>query len=134
MPATLITNLGAIVATIPQIKRVYADPPDSISEFPCAMIYTVGGDMEAQGVGHFRVFHNLELDIYSNMNVTAEAIAEARIWPGLLFPLLAADMTLSAAAASTDGVISYVSGPMPYGTDMHYGVKFSIRYKMITTY
>ena len=135
MPATIIDNLKTMLGTVAQIERVYDDPPESLSEFPSAMVYTTGGEVGGMGSGNMREFHDLVIDIYSHRNVLPQAIDEAKIWPGIMFPKLIGDPTLTGAASAIDGEIQYISGPMEYGRDnTYYGVRFTLRYKKITTY
>jgi hypothetical protein len=124
-----INALNVIAATLPGIKRVYADPPESISEFPCAMTYIESGFYDT--AAGWRGTHTLILDIYESRTVIQQAIDAAKSWPDKVRVALKAkhdgDNTWGGAISHVgDGQMffRYRAGPMLYNDIQHYGVRF----------
>lgn len=128
---TAVDALVTLAGTLTGLTRMYADPPPSISEFPCGMAYIESGEYIAGPSAHGN--HNLVLVIYESNTVTPQAIDRAKRWPDLVRTLLTANLTLSGTAShvgNKDRLFSYRAGPMPYNDILHYGVRFVIPVKV----
>jgi hypothetical protein len=129
---TAIAALNAVVAGLDGIGRVYADPPESINEPPCAIVYMESGtyiDSPAGGHG----MHVLIVEIYEKRTILQQAVNAAKPWPDKLRAALRANLTLSSTVSHVgDGQMffSYRAGPMPYNEITHYGIRFRIPVKV----
>ena len=128
---TAVDALVTLAGTLTGLTRMYADPPPSISEFPCGMAYIESGEYIAGPSAHGN--HNLVLVIYESNTVTPQAIDRAKRWPDVVRTLLTANLTLSGTAThvgNKDRLFRYRDGPMPYNDILHYGVRFVIPVKV----
>lgn len=126
-----VDALVTLAGTLDGLDRMYADPPASISEFPCGMAYIESGEYIAGPSAHGN--HSLVLVIYESNTVTPQAIDRAKRWPDLVRVLLRDNLTLSGTAShvgNKDRFFSYRAGPMPYNDILHYGVRFTIPVKV----
>lgn len=129
---TAITNINTILSGITGIRRVYADPPESISEFPAAMTYIKSGELTVVSAGLARNMHSLSVDIYHARQVLPQAVNESKVWPGLVLAALAADQTLGGAVTHIVWPVRYTAGALRYGGQfVHYGVRFEIVVKLM---
>lgn len=129
-----IDALTTLAGTLDGLRRMYTDPPPSISEFPCGMVYIESGEYTQITRCAGRGDHNLVLAIYESNTITAQAIRRANRWPDLVRTLLRANLTLSGTVnyigISNNQLFSYRAGPMPYNDILHYGVRFVIPVKI----
>ena len=125
-----IPALRTVVDTLPGL-RVYTDPPESINEFPSAIVYSNTGEMNLLSGGFQHNYHELYVDIYHTVGRLAQSIDAAKAWPDLLFNAIVADnyATIYPVATNERASISYRTGPMPYNGVVHFGVRFTIRLK-----
>lgn len=128
---TAINALNSVVAGIAGIKRTYADPPESVSEFPSAMTY-IGEGIYLDGPASHGI-HTLILDIYESRQVLAQAVDSAKQWPEKVYTALSANDTLNSTVSHVGGrdfFIRYRAQPMEYNANIHYGVRFWIPVKV----
>lgn len=130
-----ITGLRTRLATMAGLKRVYVDPPESISDFPSLMVYSREGIMYYTASGGYSL-HTLVADIYHARQYLPETIDAAKVWPDLAFAALKADQRLGGAVShvvwdTTGGVgLRYQMLPMQYNQNLHFGVRFTITVKV----
>lgn len=125
----LIDTVRTHVAALPGLARTYDDPPESMQEFPCAIVYAARGEYEFGAVG--RSFHTVIVEIHHNRQVLPEAMDAAKVWPDRLYTELAA-----ADDIYIYDRMRYVCGGLPYGRaggteETHYGVRFEIPCKVM---
>lgn len=129
---TAIAGLRTAVATVTGLTRVYDDPPESISEFPCAMVYVESGvytDTPAGGYG----MHTLIVDIYESRTVLPQAVNNAKQWPDKLRTVILTDRTLGGTVSHIGDAVqffSYRALPLPYNDNVHYGMRFRVPVKV----
>jgi len=131
--ATTITALRTVIDTIPNL-RVYADPPESINEFPSAIVYSLDGTYQLGSADLTRAYHTLIVDIYHARQMLPQAIDSAKAWPDLVYGAIRDAMTagtLDVVATGGRSEVNYRTTPLPYGEIMHFGVRFTIRLKEV---
>ena len=111
------------------MKRAYADPPESISEFPSAIVYVTGGQLSASAAGGVSL-HTLAVEIYHARQVLPQAVDAAKVWPDLMFAALKADMTLGGAVSHINWPVTYKALPLRYGDQIYYGMRFEVTVKI----
>lgn len=123
----LVTTLGAVTG----IERAYADPPESLSEFPCLIAYAGSGTMEVMSAGVGKNIHTVIVEIHHSRTIIQEAIDQAKVWPDQVLAAL-----YTAQKTSTLMVVwpvFYESTALGYNQEMHYGVRFRIPVKDMVT-
>jgi len=131
--ATTITALRTVIDTIPNL-RVYADPPESINEFPSAIVYSLDGVYQLGSADHNRTYHTLIVDIYHARQMLPQAIDSAKAWPDLVYGVIRDALTagtLDVVATGGRAEINYRTMSLPYGEIVHFGVRFTIRLKEV---
>lgn len=124
-----IDGLRAVVATLAGMKRVYADPPESISEFPSAIVYVSGGELNATASGGHNL-HTLVIEIYHARQVLAQAVDSAKVWPDRVYAALKADMTLGGSVSHVNWPVTYKASGLRYNEVLHYGMRFEVQVKI----
>lgn len=126
-----LTALGVKMAAMTGLTRWYSDPPEALAEFPCGLAYANSGDFTLQGGGWAIGRHVLTINIYHSRQVLPSAIDAAKVWPYRVLAALAADMDISNTVETWDvAPLRYRFGPLPYGSETHYGVSFDITVKI----
>lgn len=126
-----VDALNIVAAALSGMRRNYADPPESISEFPCSMAYIDSGVYIAGPAQHGN--HILILDIYEARQVLAQAVDSAKQWPDKVRTALTANLTLNDTVSHVGDATQffrYRAQPMPYNDAIHYGVRFWIPVKV----
>jgi len=121
---TVIDTLRTHVAHLTGLTRVYDDPPESMSEFPCAIVYPYRGNYEANASGG-RSFHTLIVEIHQSRQVLPQAMDAAKVWPDRLFAELKAATDLHIVWP-----FNYTAAGLQYATEVHYGVRFEVQVKV----
>ena len=124
---TAINEFRNVIATVPGLKRVYTDPPESISEFPCAVVYLKSGEMTHAG----QCFHDFVADIYHARQVLPQAVNEAKVWPDRVFSVLKANYRLNNSVDHIVYPIRYEAVAMQYNEMTHYGIRFKVQIKIV---
>lgn len=123
----LVTTLGGMTG----IVRAYADPPESLSEFPCLIAYAGSGTSEVISAGVGKNLHTVIVEIHHSRTVIQEAIDQAKVWPDRVLAAL-----YTAQKTNTLTVVwpfFYESIPLGYNQEVHYGVRFRIPIKEMVT-
>lgn len=131
--AATITALRTAIDTIPNL-RVYTDPPESINEFPAALVYSASGDMQFGSAGLARNYHTLNVDIYHSMQRLAQAVSDAQAWPPLVYDAIETAYNagdIDVVSSNGRAAISYQMRPLPYNNNVHFGVRFTVRLKEV---
>jgi hypothetical protein len=128
---TIIANLRTAMRTISGLARVYDDPPESINDFPSAIVFAGRGEMSVVSDGLARNFHTILIQIYHSRQVLPEAIDAAKVWPDRVQAALNADQTLGGSVAHVVWPLRYTAGPIRYAADEapKYGVSFELQVK-----
>lgn len=128
---TAITGLRDALANLEDLERMYDDPPEGLSDFPAAMVYSRSGELTGISAGLSRNLHTLIVDIYESREVLPSAIHSAKRWPDRVMAALRADEQLGGAVSAIVWPVRYRSGPMAYGRATHYGVRFEVTVKVM---
>lgn len=132
---TTIDALRTVVDTIADLN-VYTDPPESINQFPSAIVYSQGGDLQFGSSGLTRNYHTLVVEIYHATQRLPQAIDAAKAWPDLMYSAISdayAAGTIDVVSTNGRAEISYVSRPLQYNSVVHFGVRFTVRLKEIVS-
>lgn len=129
--ASAISQLVEIANDINGVKRAYSDPPESISEFPAAIVYAGRGTLEGISSGLARHLHTIRIDILSSRQQLPQAISEAKGWPDALMTGLRADETLSGSVSAIVWPVNYEATAIPYNALTHYGMRFEVTVKIM---
>ena len=114
------------------IVKCYADPPDSMSQFPCAMVYVQSGEMNATAGGSISI-HTIVLEVHHSQNVLPKAVDEAKVWPERVMSALYNGGTFGGYVTAVRWPITYEVLGLSFGGELHYGMRFSIPTKVIGT-
>ena len=128
----IVDELVSLLETVEGLKRVYADPPEAISEFPSAIVYVASGTMEFLATGGHSL-HSVVVEIYHGRQVLPQAVDEAKVWPDRIFAALKSDQHLNGAASHIVWPFQYRASALRYGTLVHYGMRFEVTYKVNET-
>lgn len=74
--ASALTEIATCVDTVSGIRAVTDDPPESISHFPFATVYTTGAEYKLFPVGQLTEIHTIRVDLIVSRIDTARQIAK----------------------------------------------------------
>ena len=125
-----ITQLLAMVRSLPDLQVVFDVPPESMGEgqFPCAIAYPYQGSI-GPVVASRRMTgesHTINLDIHQARIIHPAAFTAIRVWPDRITALLFENQTLNGTVRTIMWPVPYEAVEMPYGREIHYGMRFSI--------
>ncbi len=126
-----ITALVTVAGGVSGVVRVYTDPPESISEFPAALVYAERGTLEGISSGLSRNIHQVRIDILSERTQLPQAVNEAKAWPDSVQSRLRADETLGGAVSAIVWPVTYEAIAMQYNALTHYGMRFVVPVKIM---
>jgi len=129
--AAAVTALVTVAGGGSGVVRAYSDPPESISEFPAALIYAQSGTLEGVSRGLSRNMHQVRIDILSERTQLPQAVNEAKAWPDSLLGRLRADETLGGAVSGIVWPVTYEAIAMQYNALTHYGMRFVVPVKIM---
>lgn len=126
-----LTALNTTLAAMTGIARWYGDPPESINEFPCGVVWVESGELTAQG-DWCKALHVVRVNIYQTRQVLPTALDAAKLWPYRVMTALRADQTLGGKVAALVWPLTYRAGPLRYGAanEIYYGVSFALTIKL----
>ena len=125
--AALVDELVATLGAMPGIERAYADPPESLNEFPCLIAFAGSGEMQLVSAGLGKSLHTVIVEIHHSRQIIQEAIDAAKVWPDRVLAALHAAQTASTLALA--GPVTYEALPLPYNQEVHYGMRFRVTVK-----
>lgn len=126
-----VNAMVVAVRTLDGLKKMYNDPPESLSEFPCGLAYIDSGEYIAGPSSHGN--HIIIVDIYESRSILPQSVDRAKQWPDKMQALLAANLTLTGTAShvgNRDRFFSYRAMAMQYNDMIYYGVRFTIPVKV----
>ena len=126
-----IGRLVTVASGISGVKRAYSQPPESISEFPAAIVYASRGTLEGISSGLSRHLHTIRIDILSSRQQLPQAVAESEGWPDALMTGLRADETLNSTVSAIVWPVIYEATAMQYNAVTHYGLRFDVTVKIM---
>lgn len=126
-----ITSLVTIAGNISGVKKAYSDPPESISQFPAAIVYAGRGTLGGVSGGLSKNLHTIRIDILSSRQNLPQAVSEAKTWPDALMVGLRANETLGVSGAAIVWPVNYEAIAMPYNNLTHYGIRFEVTVKIM---
>jgi hypothetical protein len=132
---TTIDALRTVVDTIADL-HVYPDPPESINQFPSAIVYSRSGTLQFGSATLTRNYHTLAVDIYHARQVLPQSVDSAKVWPDLVYDAISTAQragTIDVVSANGRSEIEYITGPMTYNTIQHFGVRFTVRIKEVVS-
>jgi len=121
-----ISALVTVASGLSGIVRAYDDPPESISEFPCAMVYAEAGILNAEGTNLGRGTHTIRIDLYASRTQLPQAVNTSRGWPDALHSALATNERLGGSASIIEWPVRYQAVSMQYNNLTHYGMRFEV--------
>lgn len=130
-----IDTVRTVIDTIAGL-HVYPDPPESINQFPSAIVYSRNGTMQFGSSGLTRNYHMLAVDIYHARQLLPQAIDSAKVWPDLVYAAISTAIaagTIDVVSTNGRAEVDYITGPLRYNTIEHFGVRFTIRVKEVAT-
>jgi len=125
-----IAGAGAALAGMEGLARWHDDPPESLSEFPAGMVFSVSGEITAVSDGFDRGLHTLRVVVYLSRTVLPAAVDAAKVWPYRIHNTLKADQTLGGTVRAVVWPMSYRVGPLLYGSETHFGVAADVVVKV----
>lgn len=125
-----IEQLLCMARALPDLQVVFNMPPETMGEgqFPCAIAYPYQGSI-GQVVASRRLIGEsptINLDIHQSRVVHPSAFTAIRVWPDRITALLFENRTLNGTVRTIMWPVLYEAVEMPYGREMHYGMRFSI--------
>lgn len=125
-----LTQLISLVGTLPDMKIAYPEPPEMVEDdlFPCSIIYPFQGII-APVVADRRVIgetHTINVDIHQVRVIHPSAFTAVRVWPSRMGNMLRANQTLNNSIKIIQWPLTYEAVEMPYGREIHYGMRFSV--------
>lgn len=123
VPALIDEILAALRTITTTTLRVFEAAPESMSEFPCAIVYPWEGEMTPNPAGG-RSLHTLRVEVHQSRTLLPVAITAAEVWP---------DLVMGAIKTMTSHIVwplRYRCGPIEYAGEKHYGVVFEIQVKV----
>lgn len=130
----LITQVNVVMAAMTGIERWFDDPPESISQFPSGMAFATSGELSAVSAGLSKSLHVLTLQVHHARTVSQDAINAAKVWPDRVLAVLAANPSVNGAADAVVWPIRYQALPLQYANELHYGVQFTVTFKVHGTW
>jgi hypothetical protein len=127
----VIDALVTVAGNLSGIVRAYADPPESISEFPAAVVYAQRGALGTASAGMGRNLHTIRIDLYTSRTQLPEAVNSARAWPDVLHAALADAPTLGVSGCTIDWPVTYEAIAAQYNNLTHYGLRFEVTVKIV---
>lgn len=115
------------------MQRVYADPPEALAEFPCALVYVASGELTVGGHGA-QAIHVINLEIHHSRQILPEAVDAAKVWPERVVKELHTEMLADRFGGYVAAVVwpvTYEALALQYNNEVHYGLRFRIPTKVI---
>jgi hypothetical protein len=128
--AAACDGLSTLAGNLSGVRRKYSDPPETVNEFPAVLVYPARGNIDLLSAGMSRSFHVIILDIIQTRQDIAAAVRASMAWPDLVSAMLRANPTLSGTVSHIASV-TYRVGPIRYGSDVLFGVKFELTVKIM---
>jgi hypothetical protein len=129
---TAVDNLYTLLSDMTGLTRAYADPKDSVNEFPALIVYAGEGEYHDSAAGGHSI-HTLVAEIYLARQHLEQAADQAKPFPGRVFAKLQSDRTLNGAVShlgSGEGIMRYQVLPKRYNELLHLVVRFEIQVKI----
>ena len=123
-----VTAFGAMTGII----KCHADPPEQMAQFPCAIVYVSSGEMTVGGHGAQSIYTSV-LDIHHSRVILPRAVDEAKVWPERVLNKLYTGGTFGGYVAAVVWPIAFDALALSYAGETHYGMRFRIPTKVITT-
>jgi hypothetical protein len=129
--------MATILEANTDVARAYANPPESLPEFPCYVIEWLRGDMgmaSASDTGNYLL--TAVVALYVNRQVLATSSAGARPFITSVFEALAGNASLNGAALVVEDVRFEGPGGLDYAGNQYFGIRFEvdIRFKPNVTW
>lgn len=126
----VIDALRVHVSHLTGLAKVHDDPPESMSEFPCAIVYGWRGNYTANAAGG-QSLHTVIVEIHQSRQVLPQAMDAAKVWPDRMYAELK-------TVTGSDGFhvvwpFSYTAAGLQYAAETHYGVRFEVQVKVNET-
>lgn len=124
-----VSALVQVLAGLDGIERAYDDPPEALTEFPCALAFAGSGSQEVVSDGLGKSLHTVIVEIHHSRQIVQEAIDAAKVWPDRLL------QGLYRAQRRGDlqivWPVQYEALPLPYNQETHYGMRFRVTLKVM---
>lgn len=121
--ASAVAAVVTHVDNLTGLNRVYSAPPDSLNQFPCAVVYARSAEMGnriGKGVCDASLI-TVIVEVHHSRQILPAAVAASLVWPDLLFAELQTSSTLDVMYPLT-----WTAGLLKYAAEDHYGIRFEI--------
>lgn len=122
--ASVVAAVVDHVDNMAGLKRVYSAPPDSLNQFPCAVVYARSaqmGERLGKGICDNSII-TVVVEVHHSRQILPAAVTASLVWPDLLFAELMASNTLDVMYPLT-----WTAGLLKYAAEDHYGIRFEIQ-------
>ena len=130
----VIDEYVAAFGAMTGISKCYSDPPEAMTEFPCAIVYAQSGEMNVTA-GRAISIHVVILEVHHSRQILPEAVDAAKVWPDRVLNKIYTEMasdSFGGYVAAIDWPMTYDALALIYGAETHYGMRFRIPTKVIT--
>jgi hypothetical protein len=125
-----VTAFGAMTG----LQKCYSDPPEAMTEFPCAIVYVTSGEMSVGSQGAVS-FHMVNLEIHHSRQILPDAVDAAKVWPERVLHAIHTNMVADRFGGEVSAIrypLTYDALALMYANETHYGMRFRIDTKIIT--
>ena len=134
---TALTQMASILETNTDAVRAYANPPESLSEFPCFVIEWQEGDLTLATAGDLsNDLLTATVALYTNRQVLPIASSAARPFIVAVRDTLTGNASLNSTALSVETIRFTGPGALEYGDQTYMGIRFEVdvRFKNAVTF
>lgn len=125
--ATALTQMASILETNTDAVRAYANPPESLAEFPCFVLEWLRGDLGMAAAGDTsQQLLTAVVALYANRQVLATSSAVARPFITSVFEALVGNATLNGAALVVEDIRFEGPGQIDYAGQQYFGIRFEV--------
>lgn len=125
----VITALRDLPTTLPALRKVFDDPPETITAFPASVVYAEAGVWKIGPVGVMTGLHNVVVELHFDRDADLAHTVQAALKFAQAVPsrLLAAFLANELTALQTFEDITYTFGPLGWGGKATIGFKWTMR-------
>jgi hypothetical protein len=122
--AAVIDTLRTHVSGLTGMRRVYVNPPESMGEYPCAIVYGLRGSYEANAAGG-RALHTIVVEVHHSRQFLPDVVDAVKVWPDRMYTKLKTVSDLHIVWP-----MPYQLAALSYANETHYGARFEITVKV----
>ncbi|MBV6425329.1 MAG: hypothetical protein NAOJABEB_03146 [Steroidobacteraceae bacterium] len=121
--AEQVVELATQLDTLSGLRRVYTYPPESMSAFPCAVVYAQSGGMgtRVRDAWCDDATNVLIVEVHQSRQVLAKAVEASYPWIDAVYELVKTSAGLHVLSP-----VRWLAGALQWNDEVHYGIKFEI--------